>query len=416
MNNHWKILCASVAVVLTPLPSHTQVTTLVTFNGFDGANAELMTLTQGTDGDLYGTTFEGGVGGCSLGCGTVFKMNTAGTLVTLHSFDTVDGAYPLAGLVLGSDGSFYGTTSQGGTSAACAGGCGTVFKITSAGALQTLHDFDFIDGAYPSAGLIQGTNGNFYGTTSQGGTIARCTGGCGTVFQITPAGTLTTLHNFDSLDGAQPVAALLQAADGNFYGTTQRGGENDGGVVFSMTPNGRTLTALHSFCAGIECESDGSEPFAQLVQGTDGDFYGTTYAGGNYQGGTVFKITPSGTVTLLFDSFDGPNGGNPQGGLVQGPQGEFYGTTYNGGVGRGANCVGCGTVFSVSSSGFLNTGASPPPPSSRIRTGRCTGPPTRAVLMGTGRCLACPKACLRLCNLSQTLAERVAPLEYWEPL
>jgi uncharacterized repeat protein (TIGR03803 family) len=221
-------------------------------------------------------------------------------LTTLHRFDYTDGAYPNA-LVQGTDGNFYGTTNQGGAGR----GRGTVFKITPRGMLTTLYNFCSqggsycTDGAYPNAGLVQAANGNFYGATAYGGaTGGTCYEGCGTVFKITPGGALTTLHSFDGMDGAYPYAGLIQATDGNFYGTTFYGGANNScvngygcGTVFSITPSG-TLKTLYDFCGQSRC-ADGDEPAAGLVQGTNGNFYGTTSqaeANGNADG-TVFSLS-----------------------------------------------------------------------------------------------------------------------------
>jgi uncharacterized repeat protein (TIGR03803 family) len=313
-------------------------------------------LIQGTDGNFYGTTEYGGAGqGCNGGsCGTVFKITPGGTLTTLHSFDKSDGGNPAAGLILGTDGNFYGTTLYGGAKSCVDGagidlGCGTIFKITPSGTLTTLHSFDNTDGSLP-VGLVQGTDGNFYGTTNQGGANGACSdgsvgSGCGTVFKITPGGTLTTLSIFGNYptDGINPIAGLLQATDGNFYGTNLSGGVNFAGTVFKITPRG-TFTTLHSFDG-----TDGSSPAAALVQATDGNFYGTTLGGGANGDGTVFKMTPSGTLTTLH-SFDNTDGRNPTA-LIQDTSGTLYGTTPRGAsvIGKYNSCTGiCGTAFSVS--------------------------------------------------------------------
>ena len=157
---------------------------------------------------------------------------------------------------------------------------------------MTLHRFDGTDGAFPY-GLVQATDGNLYGTTNVGAAQDY-----GTVFKMTPSGKLTTLHTFCSqsncTDGARPAAGLVQATDGNLYGTTYEGGANDYGTVFKMTPSGK-LTTLHSFCSESNC-TDGASPTAGLVQATDGNLYGTTDGGGANGFGTVFKITPSGKL------------------------------------------------------------------------------------------------------------------------
>src|SRR6476661_2409528 len=212
----------------------------------------------------------------TVGCITV----SAQPLTTLHSFNGGDGRSPEATLVQGSDGNFYGTTPLGGAHAK-----GTVFKIDSTGSLTTLHSFSGFpaDGAVPVAGLVQGTDGNFYGTTTSGGAHHK-----GTVFKIDAAGTFTTLHSFSGspTDGANPVAALVQGSDGNFYGTTPSGGEHFQGVVLRIS-QGPALTVLHSFSGH---PAEGAVPFAALVQGSDGNFYGTTALGGAHGAGTVFNL------------------------------------------------------------------------------------------------------------------------------
>jgi uncharacterized repeat protein (TIGR03803 family) len=302
-------------------------------------------LVQATDGNFYGTTELGGANCSPYGCGTVFKITPEGTLTTLHSFCSkmycADGAGP-GGLVQATDGNFYGATWEGG-----AYGRGTVFKITPGGTLTRLYSFcaqtNCTDGQWPSA-LVQGTDGNFYGTTVIGGTCGARFFGCGTVFKITPRGTLTTLHRFDGTDGVNPRAGLVLATDGNFYGTTSEGAACPTwgcGTVFQITPGG-TLTTLHNFDG-----TDGANPYAGLVQATDGSFYGTTELGGANGWGTVFTITPGGTLTTLH-SFDDTDGSNPSA-LVQATDGNLYGTTQNGGANTGTrDCdLGCGTIFSL---------------------------------------------------------------------
>jgi len=358
------LLVALWLTTATAAPAQT-FKSLVSFDGTNGVGPEYVSLVQGRDGNYYGTTVNGGAyygERCSdAGCGTVFKITPGGTLTTVYSFCSLsgcpDGAEPSAGLVLGTDGNFYGTTYGGGVNSGCAG-CGTVFKITPAGKLTTLYSFCALsgcaDGELPYAGLVQATNGNFYGTTFSGGTNDGCGNGsgCGTIFKITPAGKLTTLHSFCSQtncsDGAAPYAGLVQATNGNFYGTT-RGYGSGPGTVFEITPAGK-LTTLYAFCSQSGC---GTYPLAGLVQGTDGNFYGTTESGGAYDRGIVFKVTPTGKLTTLY-SFcsETPyctDGTYPLAGLVQGTDGNFYGTTSAG----GAN--GYGTVFKITPKGKLTT-------------------------------------------------------------
>jgi uncharacterized repeat protein (TIGR03803 family) len=226
--------------------------------------------------------------------------------------------------VQGTDGNFYGTTYEGG-----ANDYGTVFKITPTGTLTTLHSFSSSDGAFPNGSLVQATNGNFYGTTNNGGAY-----NYGTVFEITPSGTLTTLHSFNYTDGASPNVTLV-ASNGNFYGTTWEGGADGFGSIFEITPGG-TLTTLQSFDW-----SDGAMPYSEgLAQGTDGNFYGTVQTSSNYDCGTIYEMTPGGTLTTLHN-FDYTDGCDSDSGLTQATNGTFYGTAWAGGTGYG-------TVFSLS--------------------------------------------------------------------
>jgi uncharacterized repeat protein (TIGR03803 family) len=285
---------------------------------------------------------------------------SAQTFTSLVSFDGTDAANPAAPVVQGTDGNFYGTTSNGGKSSA-----GTVFKMTPDGTLTTLYTFCIQsgcpDGQNPSAALIQGADGNFYGTTNSGGahnTICPC----GTIFRITPDGTLTTMYRFLGNTGNVP-SQLVQGSDGNFYGTTVDGGAGSScpgsqcGTVFRITPAGAFLR-LYSFCSQPNC-TDGANPSGGLIQGADGDFYGTTQGGGENTEfcsgcGTVFRITRNGTVTTLH-RFSGIDGFDPVGALVQGSNGILYGTTALGGANLCPNAVGCGTVFQITTSGKLTT-------------------------------------------------------------
>jgi uncharacterized repeat protein (TIGR03803 family) len=347
------------AIMAVALPAQT-FTRLHRFHNTDGADPRAG-LVQAADGYLYGTTYHGGASGdvCAgyYSCGTIFRITPSGALTSLYSFCpqnncTKDGANPSAGLVRASDGSLYGTTQYSGPNC-----CGTVFKITPSGRLVTVYSFcsqtNCADGAIPFAGLVQGVDGNFYGTTYYGGANYE-----GTVFKVTPNGDLTTLHSFDGTDGANPSAGLAQATNGDFYGTTPGGGVSDNchngcGTVFQITPSG-TLTTLYNFCSQSNC-TDGSTPQGVLVQGTDGNLYGTSGGGANVYYGTVFKITPGGTLTTLH-SFDGTDGSGPAAGLVQGTDGNFYGTTDEGEADTNAcNGLGCGTVFKITPSGALTT-------------------------------------------------------------
>lgn len=350
----WRKASVVFLLLTATLAAQAQIfNTLFNFARASGWSPE-STLAQGHDGNFYGTTYYGGAsGGCrSLGCGTIFKITPDGTLTTLYSFcpqddHCNDGEGPVSGLVLSSEGGFYGTTYFGGT-----GSLGTIFKITPAGRVTTLHGFDRTDGSNPVGTLVQGTDGSFYDTTYSGGDLA-CSYpyGCGTVFKITPTGTLRTLHNFEITDGLEPGATLIQATDGSFYGTTTMGGAYNAGTIFKTTPEGR-LTTLHSFDG-----TDGDFPPAGLVQAIDGNFYGTTNSGGTYGAGVVFRISPGGTLITLYNfcaqGYPCTDGSYPAGRLVQATDGNFYGTTDMGGSG---NCeYACGTIFKITRGGALTT-------------------------------------------------------------
>src|SRR5258706_2209558 len=320
-------------LLIIPGLAHAQTfTTLANFSGSNGSSPLFAPLIQGLDGNLYGTASAGG----AHSQGTVFKVTPAGTLTTLYSFcatsKCTDGSAPYAGLMLATDGNFYGTTESGG-----AGGAGTVFKITQRGTLTTLHSFNIHDGSNPYATLVQGTDGNFYGTTQSGGAHL-----LGTVFKITPGGILTTLHSFNSTDGSSPEAALVQSVDGNFYCTTYNGGTEGYGTIFKITSAG-TLTTLHVFDDGTE----GRAITAGLVQTSDGNFYGSTTLGGPNGYGAVYTTTPTGTVTVLH-SFNATDGATPNA-LVLSTDGNLYGTTISGGTNID------GTVFEVTPQGALST-------------------------------------------------------------
>ena len=274
-------------------------------------------LTLGTDGNFYGTTYAGG----STGAGTVFKVTASGKITTLHSISGCpEGDYIYAPPIEGLDGNFYGTASDGGCEV-----FGTVYKITPAGKLTVIYTFPGTSGlAYPMA-LTLGTDGNFYGTT------LGAKGGYGAVFKITTRGKLTVLHTFSDY-GQAPKGMIIQANDGNFYGTTEGGGVNGFGAIYKMTPAG-ALTILHSFS---ETDGGGLHPLAGLVQATDGKFYGA--AGSNYSSGVLFQITSAGKYRVLLNLTNTTGkfpGANPQVALFQNTNGTLYGDTYGGGSGGG---------------------------------------------------------------------------------
>ena len=340
--------------------------TLFCFSGSDGAGPGR--LFQGNDGNFYGTTGSGG----TSNNGTIFKITATGTLTTLYKFAGNDGANPYAGLIQGSDGNFYGTTYNGGSSS-----LGTIFRITPAGALATLYNFSGSDGANPYGRLILARDGNFYGTTINGGTATDGTGPRGTIFKITSSGTLTTIHTFTccaigrTVDAANP-SSLIEASDGTIYGLSSSSTLGRTGRMFKITPAG-DLTVIHIFTDYPNDEllqgSDGNfydtdrytvfkidtaggltvlhqfsgmdRSAAGLIQAKNGNFYGTLSMGGQPASdfyaqslaGTVFEMTPAGVITTLH-TFDGrgADGASPTGPLTQLPNGEFHGTTVNGGT------------------------------------------------------------------------------------
>ena len=307
------------------------------FDVKNGSSPEA-TLLQASDGTFYGTTIYGGSStACQYGCGTVFKLTPSGP-VTIYSFSGSDGSSPYAGLTQGANGNFYGATFSGGNPS-CTSGCGTLFEITPAGALTTLYSFSYSDGANPMGTLLLAPDGNFYGEADKGGEA-----GGGTLFKMTPSGALTTIWNFDFANyGVFPSSGLIEGPDGDLYGETESTGMKSGGEIFKFSPRGR-FTVVHSF---NYIGKHGIEPAAALVLGRDGNFYGTTLIGGKYQSfGEVFKMTPAGAVTTLH-SFDVTNGDIPTGILIQGTDGAFYGTTNYGGHGN------FGTIFKVTADGIF---------------------------------------------------------------
>jgi uncharacterized repeat protein (TIGR03803 family) len=346
-------------------PSGT-VTQLATFNGTNGQYPEA-TLALGTDGNFYGTTNRGG----TLGDGVVFRITPAGILTVLHSFSGSDGQYPMSALIIGRNGSFYGTTTGGG-----AFGYGTVFSLTLAGSLSVVYDYQnsAVEGYNPN-GLVLGNDGNFYGTTAYGGS-----GSYGTVYRVTPTGVLTLLYSFTGIsDGGIPYSRLTLGKDGNFYGTTTGVQAGNFGTIFKITTSG-ALTTLYSFTGG----SDGSFPAAPLLQGSDGNFYGISSNGGTGQAGTIFRVTPSGTLTTLYEFYGlGTPAQYPSetvlGGLIEGADGNFYGC-----VPRLYNPVqnpDDGAVFRVTPKGTFTTLASFTTPSGEYPTGPVLG--TDGNLYGT---------------------------------
>jgi uncharacterized repeat protein (TIGR03803 family) len=325
-----RFLFCFAAILATSITSPAQTYSVV--KQFSNANvAPSGPLTQGRDGYFYGVSGSGG----THAEGAVFKMSTTGAMTILHSFSSTDGKDPAGALTLGSDGNFYGTTVSGGS-----GKHGTVFKITPGGSLTVLHEFGGAgSGGYcPVAPPVEGTDGNFYGTTSG------CnTGGYGTVYKITPSGVFTLLYTFDYVHGSGPRTLIL-GVDGNFYGTTAAGGLIGAGVAYKITPSG-VRTRLYSF----------SHQPGPLIQGKDGYLYGTTNAGGDttcnppYGCGMIFKMSTAGVLTVLHNMGPVGDGVYPSLGL-QGSDGNIYGLS-GGGI-LSDPCEGlCGSIFEITPGG-----------------------------------------------------------------
>jgi uncharacterized repeat protein (TIGR03803 family) len=369
------------------------LTILHEFNGNDGYNPQGR-LVEGSDGNFYGTTHD--VYG--NGYGTIFKITPSGVLTTLHTFIDYDqGHYPTATMIQGQDGKFYGTTESNIFSItsskifkvfADVGGVGellqledgtfvgtqvsgeasddgSIFNMTSAGVMTNLASFEDPFGRNPSTGVIQGSDGDFYGVAPYGGRFGPQLD-YGTVFKLSLQEVpLITLHRFNGSDGENPNSKLIQGKDGNFYGVTLGGGNYDNfgesnGTIFKMNSAG-LVTSLHNFSLFNEganssgTNDDGAHPAGALFQASDNSLYGLATDGGANGSGTIFKITTQGSFTTLysFDALDDQhrngNGGAPAGALIQGPDGALYGTTYYGGTG------GNGTIFKVSLAGAFTS-------------------------------------------------------------
>lgn len=298
-------------------------------------------LVLDSEGNLYGTTVQGGIDYAtnSGGHGTLFKITPQGVETVLYAFclnGCSDGELPFSQLILGADGDLYGTAGGGASNG------GIAYKMTTAGAETVLYSFKAAttDAVGPQAGVIQDSAGNLYGTADGGGNNS-----FGAIFKITPEGAETVLYSFCSVntasenctDGSYPSTGLIWGADGNIYGATGSGGLHDLGTLFKMTPAG-TLTVMHSFCgeAIVPGCTDGAEPIGPLLQASDGNFYGMTHGGGANNWGSIYKITPTGVETTIF-SFQADNNTNttsldPTAGLVQGLDGNFYAMTDPGGT------------------------------------------------------------------------------------
>ena len=324
---------------VTTIRIHCPVFTLIDNLGFgaDGNYPQSGPI-AGSDGNFYGTTEYGGL----TDNGVVYSLTAAGTETVVASFAGGTASWgPVGALLQSSDGNFYGTTYWGGTN-----NNGTVFKLAPDGAITTLWSFgSSSDGQFPFGGLVQASDGNFYGTTGSGGTT-----GYGTVFRVTPGGVETVLWNFGTgTDGFAPHGALVTGSDGNLYGTTSLGGANASGTIFKITLTG-VETVVWNFGGTVE----GGLPAPRLIIGSDGNFYGTTEGGGTNGGGTLFRFTHAGTLSVLWAFGAGTDGSGPWSGVTQGTDGNFYGTTVLGGTIQtcgSSYAYGCGTIFRITPAG-----------------------------------------------------------------
>ena len=281
-------------------------------------------ISQGRDGNLYSTTYSGG----SARVGTVFRITPTGNLTVLYNFDDTQGADPSSGLTLATNGKLYGTASLGGTSS-----FGTLFKTTPGGTLTTVYNFSGgNDGGFPGGPPIQGTDGNLYGTLGAWGKFD-----CGTVYKVTHAEKVITLHQFDGKHGCSPASPLILGTDGNFYGITRTGGNADYGVIFKVTPTGR-ITVIYYL-------GHRTGPAYALILASDGNFYGATTGGGDLGYGTIFKVTPAGKLAILHN-FTETEGYGPPTGLFEATDGNFYGT-------RGGAANSYGTIYKITPQGHF---------------------------------------------------------------
>ncbi len=337
-------------------------------NGYSVGAAPEGGITQGADGNYYGTTIYGGSSTCNdgfdVGCGVVFKLTPGGAESVLYSFalsgggnTALNGGWPVAALTQGPDGNFYGVASAFGDSTAICnttGGCGTVFRLSPAGAFKLIYAFQgstggctTFDGGQPDGKLLLASNGDFYGVTNQGGCFAG-----GTAFRISGAGKYGQIHVFQgnngTTDGANPTGGLIEGNDGYLYGTTTFGGANGAGTIYRMSLSG-AVKVLYAFAHTGADAVNGSEPLGGLVQGNDGNLYGVTSQDGLYSGGTMFRITTAGVFTKLYDfGLSQPfTGISPRASLIQASDGNLYGTTWRGGASDD------GTVFKATLSGVV---------------------------------------------------------------
>ena len=351
----WKVLVlVGLFCLATSVLSAQTLRTLADF-GSDGTGP--FGIIQASNGNFYGVTdFAGSGPYCtfSYGCGTIFEITPDGKVATLYNFCSqkgcTDGAIPNQ-LVQASNGNFYGTTMFRGAHYQ-----GTIFEITPSGKFTALYSFcaqtNCPDGSNPAGPLVQGVDGNLYGLTTNGGFNRFCQYGCGTMFKITLSGKFTSVFDFCAKtncanEGRNPQQGLTSAPSGDFYGTTSGGGKPQEGTVFKITPSG-TLTQLYAFYS-LPNGADGWDPQAPLTFGADGNIYGTAVRGGTNKNGTLFKITPAGQFSVLYNFCSQTNcadGALPTGPITWGSDGNLYGT-----AGGGGNTNYAGTAYQITPSG-----------------------------------------------------------------
>jgi uncharacterized repeat protein (TIGR03803 family) len=314
------LLGSSVALaVFTSAASAKQGFTVIhDFAGGPGdGGTPLVGVTFDDAGNIYGVTYVGG----TYSLGTLFKIAPDGTETIVRSFGNGnDGAFPRSQPAIDKSGNIYGTTNGGGGSTNCDGGCGTIWKYSAGGKYKVLHKFDFTDGSQPVGQLLRDTAGNLYGITTDGGPNNQ-----GEVFEYTNGGKFKVLRTFAGTDGAYPECSLIQDRAGNIYGMTEGGGSNNDGTVFEIQSGGG-FTTLYSFTGG----NDGANPVGGLDRDKSGNLYGMAENAGANGAGTVFRLTPGGTLTTLYSFAGGTDGANPQGDILR-IKDTLYGATSSGG-------------------------------------------------------------------------------------
>jgi uncharacterized repeat protein (TIGR03803 family) len=293
----------------------------------DGAGSGA-NVTLDDTGNIYGTTDFGG----ASGNGTIFKLAPDGTQTLIYSFSQgVTGYAPDGAVTLMSNGDLYGTTGSGGQS-----GNGTLFKLTAKGKYKVLHDFGANDGSFLRGNLIHDKLKNFYGTALFGGANFD-----GTVYKYAKDGTFTVLHTFNGTDGEFPEHGVVRDSAGNLYGVTAFGGASDNGTVYKIASDG-TFSTVYSFTGG----ADGGFLYGGLALGKDGNIYGSTVDGGAHGFGTVFQLTPDGSLTTLYSFTGGTDGGGPEGDMLRVGK-NLYSVATSG----GDPVCQCGAIYEITSKG-----------------------------------------------------------------